>query len=287
MPLTKFIQSLKGSCRHCGQPAGLFQYRHSQCRQTHTAGIQEMVQLAAQAAAAHTFNEAALRQTLSDIAQCSRATGEDIDRVLEEGFQQGVTQAMSDGILTRQEEEQLRTFRDRLALEDSAGDSKTLATLDRASSDLIMMEARLAAISVHDGDQHLQELMDAIRQADLDRDKTNRLLIRAWEAAVEGALEDGLVSLDEESALAKYTSHFSLTQQDLDQNGVQTSLVQAAVIQDVTRGIVPQRQQVSGHVPFNLMKFETLVWVIQNVDYLETVVRRELRGASHYVEVSP
>ena len=98
-----------------------------------------------------------------------------------------------------------------------------------------MMEARLAAISVHDGDRHLQELMDAIRQAGLDPDETNRLLIRAWEAAVEGALEDGLVSLDEESALAKYTSHFSLTQQDLDRNDVQTSLVQPAVTRDITQ----------------------------------------------------
>ena len=102
-----------------------------------------------------------------------------------------------------------------------------------------MMEARLAAISVHDGDRHLQELMDAIRQAGLDPDETNRLLIRAWEAAVEGALEDGLVSLDEESALAKYTSHFSLTQQDLDRNGVQTNLVQPAV----TRETRPCRRQ--------------------------------------------
>ena len=159
-------------------PAGFLQTQHRPCRDIHTADIQEMVQLAAQAAAANTFNEAALRQTLSAIAQRSRATDEDIDRALEEGFRQGVTQAMSDGILTRQEEERLRTFRDSLALEDSAGDSKTLATLDRASSDRIMMEARLAAISVHDGDQHLQELMDAIRQADLDRDETNRLLFR-------------------------------------------------------------------------------------------------------------
>ena len=36
---------------------------------------------------------------------------------------------MSDGILTRQEEERLRTFRDNLALENSSADSKTLATL--------------------------------------------------------------------------------------------------------------------------------------------------------------
>ena len=147
------------------------------------------------------------------------------------------------------------------------------------------MEARLAAISVHDGDQHLQDLSAAIRQAGLDPEETTRLLIQAWEAAVQSALEDGLVSLDEESALAKYTAHFSLTQQDLDGNRAQTSLVQAAVIRDVTQGIVPQRQNITGTIPFNLMKSETLVWVLQDVDYLETVVRRERRGNSHGLSI--
>ena len=137
-----------------------------------------------------------------------------------------------------------------------------------------MTEARQAAISVDDGDQHLQELMDAIRQADLDRDETNRLLIRAWEAAVEGALEDGLVSLGEENALAKYADHFNLTQEDLDGNGAQTTLVHAAVIREVTEGIIPQRQNVTGTLPFNLMESKTLVWVMQNVDHIETVVHR-------------
>ena len=147
------------------------------------------------------------------------------------------------------------------------------------------MEARLAAISVHDGDQHLQDLSAAIRQAGLDPEETIRLLIQAWEAAVQSALEDGLVYLDEESALAKYTAHFSLTQQDLDGNRAQTSLVQAAVIRDVTQGIVPQRQNITGTIPFNLMKSETLVWVLQDVDYLETVVRRERRGSSHGLSI--
>ena len=130
MPITRFLQSLSSTCRHCGQPAGLFQNRHPQCRQTHQAGFTEMVQLAAQAAAAHTFNEAALRQTLQAIAQRSRATSEDIDRALEEGFRQGVAQAMSDGIITRDEDERLRTFRDRLALENSTADPNSLAELD-------------------------------------------------------------------------------------------------------------------------------------------------------------
>ena len=76
-----------------------------------------------------------------------------------------------------------------------------------------------------------------------------------------------------------------LTQQELDGNGAQTSLVQAAVIRDVTQGIVPQRQTINGRVPFNLMKSEQLVWVIQDVDYLETVVRRERQGTSHGVSI--
>ena len=116
-----------------------------------------------------------------------------------------------------------------------------------------MLEARLAAISVQDGDGHLRNLEDALQEDRLDFQQQRRILIRAWEAAVEGALEDGLLSLDEENALAKYADHSDLDQHDLDGNGVQTSLVQAAVIRDVTRGVVPQRQRVNGNVPFNVM----------------------------------
>ena len=110
------------------------------------------------------------------------------------------------------------------------------------------------------GDGDDQDLTLSIRQAGLDRDEANSLLILAWEAAVEGTLEDGLLSLDEENALARYADYFSLAQHDLDRNGAQTSLVQAAVIRDVTQGIVLQRQRVTGHVPFNLMKSEQFVW---------------------------
>ena len=64
--------------------------------------------------------------------------------------------------------------------------------------------------------------------------------------------------------------------------------MQTAVIRDITQGILPQRQRMTGHVSFNLMKPEQLVWVIRDVDYLETVVRRERRGTSHgaYIRVA-
>ena len=112
-----------------------------------------------------------------------------------------------------------------------------------------------------------------------------QLLVRAWEGAVEGVIEDRVVSLDEENALSQYISHFDLTKEELNRNGAQTSLIQAAVIRDITQGIVPQRQTIEARVPFNLMKSEQLVWIIQGVDYLETVVRRERRGSSHGVSI--
>ena len=100
MPITKFIQSLNGTCRHCGQKTGLLQRDHPQCRQTHQAGMNEMTQLAAQAAGTSSFNEQALRSTLQAIATRARATAEDISQAIADGWAQGVKHAMQDGTLT-------------------------------------------------------------------------------------------------------------------------------------------------------------------------------------------
>ena len=91
MPLTKLLQSLKGQCRYCGQQTGLLKRDHPESRQTHQAGFKEMVQLAAQAAAAHCFNEVALRQSLLAIAQRCYATDLDIEQALEEGLRPGAS----------------------------------------------------------------------------------------------------------------------------------------------------------------------------------------------------
>ena len=109
--------------------------------------------------------------------------------------------------------------------------------------------------------------------------------MRAWEAAVEGTLEDGLLTLDEENTLARYMELFHLTPEQLNRNGVQTTLVQAAVIRDIAEGVIPQRQNITVRVPFNLMKSETLVWVMDGVDYLEVVTRRERRGSSRGLSI--
>ena len=84
----------------------------------------------------------------------------------------------------------------------------------------------------------------------------------------------------EENALTRYINHFNLSQSQLDAHGVHTSLIKAAVLREIAEGMVPDRQHLTGNVPLNLMKSEKLFWVMDDVDYIETVVRRERRGSS-------
>ena len=274
-----------GTCRYCNQNAGFLRKQHGQCRDLHAQGMREMMDLAAQAAGTASFNETALRSTLQAIASRARATEDDVSQAIADGWVHGVKNATQDGILTHEEEDSLRTFRERLVDGDLPNVATGSATLDRAARDRISAQARRAALAVGDSGAAIQELDNTLRRAMMSTTHRRQLLIRAWEEAVETTIEDGIVTLDEENSLSKYLDYFGLSAADVNANGAQTSLVQAAVIRDITMGIIPQRQNVQGRVPFNLMKSETLVWVIDGVDYLETVTRWKLRGTSHWVSI--
>ena len=285
MPLSNFLKSAAGTCRYCGNKAGVIARDHTECRRTFDASWNRMVGIAADAARSHDFDEKSLRLSLAEIAHGSHGDGATVNEALEEGWKRGIAHAMADGILTQAEETKLREFRDRLALSSAAADPKAAAQLSRAATDRLMLDARLAAIAVDNPQIHLRELSEFLRQSTLYADEKTNLLTRAWEAAVESALEDGLLTLDEENALNRYMDHFGLNKDRLDRNGVLPQMIKGAVLRDVAQGIVPNRQRITGRLPFNLMKSEKLVWVMQDVDYLEVVTRRERRGGSQGVSI--
>ena len=267
MPLPNLLRSAVGTCRYCSNRDGLIARDHHECRRAFDAGWNRMVELAADAARTHNFDEKGLRISLAEMAKNSYGDGNTVNQALEEGWKRGVGHAMADGIITQAEEAKLREFRDRLTLADSGADEQATALLDKASRDRLTFDARLAAVAVEDPESHLADLTESLRDSVLPQSQQTEILIRAWEAAVESALEDGLLTLDEENSLGRYMDHFNLTQDRMNQNGVLTQVVKAAVIRDITEGIVPDRQNIAGRVAFNLMKSEKLVWVMTDVDY--------------------
>ena len=126
MPLSNLLKSAAGTCPFCNQKAGILSREHPDCRRTYTAGWDEVVNLAAQAAASHTFDEKPLRLSLAEIARRLYGGRNTVNQALEEGWKQGISHAMADGIMTQSEESRLREFRDRLALDAGAADPKAI-----------------------------------------------------------------------------------------------------------------------------------------------------------------
>ena len=78
--------------------------------------------------------------------------------------------------------------------------------------------------------------------------------------AREGVLEDGLLTRDEENALNRRTNHFHLKRDQLKRNDILTRLVKPTALRHIAGDFVPQRQNITGHVPFNLMMPKKSVW---------------------------
>ena len=245
-----------------------------------------MVSLVANAAGQSKFSEAALMGDLEIIAAGSFVDEDGIRAAMAEGWHQAVREGLADGVLTQDEEARLRDFRDQFAINSQHEAGQTgVAELEQAVRDRLMLDARLAALATTTGDDHLDDLAEALEYSEFSPSERGLLLARAWEAAVEGSLEDGVLSLDEEHALIRYLRRFGLQQSDVDINGAYHNMIKSAVIREAAEGLIPDRLGDVPNVPFNLMKSEQLVWVIDGVDYYEVKTRRERRGTSHGVSI--
>lgn len=275
-----------GNCKYCGQKAGFLRRSHKDCDNAHQTGRQQMIALVADAAGESNFSEAALLSDLETIAAGSYIDADGIRAAIAEGWHQAVKEWLADGILTQDEEARLRDFRNQFAIDgqDRVGQDAA-AQLHRAARDRMMLDARLAALATTGGGQHLDELATTVAESELSATEQRLLLAQAWEAAVEGSIEDGVLSLDEENALIRYLDRFDLDQADVNANGAFTDMIKSAVIREAAEGLIPERLNLDTRPPFNLMKSEQLVWVINGVDYYEVKTRRERRGTSHGVSI--
>jgi len=111
-------------------------------------------------------------------------------------------------------------------------------------------------------------------------DSPRQYIVRGFEQSVNLALDDDLLSEDEEKKLLALINHFDFEQEELDVNGYYSKLTQAAVLRDIMEGKIPERVKFDLALPFNLMKSEKLVWVFTDVDYYEQKTRTKYVGGS-------
>lgn len=130
----------------------------------------------------------------------------------------------------------------------------------------------------------LARLMSFVRKTAkssyIDQQTEAGLVVTGYERAVERVLDDHMLTEAEEAALVALQQTLPIAQQHLDRNGSLSKLTQAAVLRDISNGVIPERVEFSGPLPFNLQKSETLVWIIQDVKYYEEKTRTQFVGGS-------
>ena len=220
-----------GDCKLCGEKAGFLRRAHSECDSIREAGLQEMTDMAVRAVLARGAKEAQMPSDLLEIARRSYVGPDSIDGVIAEAWHRAVGDSFSDGILTIEEEARLLEFRNRFAIAGDKVDT-SLAALEKGARDRVMLNARRLALTPSDTYYHPDELQSSVRALRLPPDEARQLLIDAWVAAVEGSMEDGILTQAEENALFRYMAYFNFSRDEVED--AHRDLVRAVVIRDLS-----------------------------------------------------
>jgi hypothetical protein len=91
--------------------------------------------------------------------------------------------------------------------------------------------------------------------------------------------------INEEERLVALRDRFALTQEDLECRGAYSRVAKAGLLSDIMNGKLPDRVKIEGQLPFNLQKSEKMVWLFNNVAYLEDKTRTQYVGCSKGVSI--
>lgn len=119
----------------------------------------------------------------------------------------------------------------------------------------------------------------------LEETRKREMLVEAWGQAVDHFLDRDPSDDATPEYLNEMRKHFGLTQNELDITGAYSRMLKWAVIQDLLEGKIPDRLSISGTLPFNFLKNETLVWLFQDVPYYERKTITQYAGRSHGASV--
>ena len=110
-------------------------------------------------------------------------------------------------------------------------------------------------------------------------------VVMGWIAAAARAVDDHLVTKEEEEALDAFMTKYNIDGAEIMavDGGMEVleRVSHMTVLQGIEAGNIPDPARWDQHdLPFRFMKSETLVWAFPDVSYLEDRVRRERVGGS-------
>ena len=153
---------------------------------------------------------------------------------------------------------------------------------ERGFSQMVSLATNVARTGngLHTLEQQLNNIASSTVPA---RVNVRQALISGWEQAVNGILNDGVLTAAEEALVMTYVQKFGLGQGDLNSNGAFTRLAYGCALRDVLENGTTSRAVITFQLPFNLQKGESLVWCFRNVACFEEKIYKQHIGNSQGV----
>jgi len=132
----------------------------------------------------------------------------------------------------------------------------------------------------------LIELHQIKKDGYLTHEQFSARIAQGLSEAVESFLADHHLSLEEETTIDTFAEALPIQDEHFNALDLSERIVKAAILRDLSEGKVPDpKVTVNGNLPFLFQKSEKLLWIFQNIEYLERRTRTEYRGGSQGVSI--
>ena len=194
-----------GMCRFCGENAGPLQREHRRCRTQREVGLQNILRQANQLIGQPDFSEAAMRQSLMEVADRDHIAEQEVNAVITASWTRGIGHPMC-RLITCEEAERQRSFREGLLTTDNWMIESDEAPTWMPLTDRLLLRAQRAALGREDSQTLVEDLEEAQwERRQFGREVSHWIMARGWEKAVIYLLEEGIITLGQEIMLMRFT----------------------------------------------------------------------------------
>ena len=129
------------------------------------------------------------------------------------------------------------------------------------------------------------EIDTIIKNSFIDEKRIKPLILQNFNDYIADALDDNLLTQEEEKSIYAYMNCFLLNQEDKEIEDTYKSIVKTAILREVMEGKIPNRVKISDPLPFVFNKSETLVWLFNPVDYYTHKTKKHYKGRSQGISI--
>lgn len=137
---------------------------------------------------------------------------------------------------------------------------------------------------------HTTSLPDQVRstaqRSFIGPEETAQIVREAWDEALEQALSDHVMTVEEEERLSNAARLLQMNVTHIREGELGERVLMARSVRDLLEGRLPKMPAAyQAPLPFNFQASEQLVWSFANVEYYEERTRREYVGRSQGVSL--